>query len=267
MWFPQPGTMVWEPGDDGPWSADAAREFAARGCRKLSMRVPAGVTVPDLDFVTSIPGLTGFEFEGRVRDDGAAFAVEGLQELTLVTNRRTVPDVVNPALRRLYVNFRPALDVARLAPALEWLRVGRFGGDDLEWLRGASSLLTVDLEGRRQEASLAGVEECHALVTLRSVGVAVRDSTPLRGLARLEQVKLLSRRPSRPHGPMDLSAIGGDALGTLWIGHAPTVLGVGDLVTRPRLRDVRLIECGLAPAERALLEGLAPRVRVDIFDR
>jgi hypothetical protein len=257
--------LQWNSSFDGPWSREAVRRYREGGFDGLSLAAGGGWTPVDLDFVTELPGLRMLDVQAKVRNDLAPFHVTTLEDLTLVTGSRlAVPDMVQPALRRLCLTERPGLEIAARWPELDWFRLGTWRGTDLRMLDGAAWLSTVSIEGRRQAGSLEGVETCGALENLTVINYSVRDTELLRALDNLVEVKLLAARPTGPHGRIDVADLPGDRLAKLWIANATELSNIETLAGLPALRELRLIECGLTGSDQRVLAALPRRVQVRI---
>lgn len=257
--------MRWHSAMDGPWSADAARQFREQGFDGLVV-VPSAAWAPEeLSFLAELDGLRSFSFTGRLRNDVDAFQVETLEDLTLVTgSKRTVPDVTQKHLRRLCLTDRPGLSVQSHWPQLEWLRVGTWKAADVQFLHGAKELRHVHLEGRRQTGDLEGIQGSAEVEALTTINYSVQGIAPLRGLDALVEVKLLAAKPTAPHGPFDLSDISSPRLSKLWISNASELRNLDSLAAHPVLREVRLIGCPLSDADARALDSFPKRINVQL---
>jgi hypothetical protein len=211
----------------------------------------------DLDFVLDLPGLRSLYVHARIAHDTAAFACPTLESLTLVTaSRRRIPDGTHqPAMRTLMLSWRPGLDVGTYWPALQWLRMPQHEGD-CRWLGRCPELGHLQLEGRRKPSTLEGLEACPQLHTLRTVNFPVRDTTPLSGLTKLQDVRLLSRRPAPPHQLIDLRDLEHAPLRSLWLSSPLVLRGLENLGRHERLGDARVTDHVWSDAERAIIATL-----------
>jgi hypothetical protein len=191
-----------------------------------------------------------------------------VEDLVLATGCKLIlPDRIQRVLRRLVLTDRPGLDVAARWPVLESFRLGTWRGRDLQILNGAEKLTQLRLEGRRQIGVLNGLETCQAIKRVVSVNYSVQDTAPLRGLVMLEELKMMAARPTEPHGRVDFSDLPSAQMRRLWISNAPRIRHLERLLEMPRLREVRLIDCGLDDAATRMLESIPNRVRVQVMER
>ncbi|TVT26841.1 hypothetical protein FNH05_31115 [Amycolatopsis rhizosphaerae] len=149
-------------------------------------------------------------------------------------------------------------------PRLERIRVGGWRGVDLAMIRDAASLSSVYLEGRRQKGTLAGIERCSAIERLVSIDYAVSDSSPLRPLGRLREVKLLAMPPTEPHEVVRFSDLAAPVMERIWIANALRIEDFAVLKELPRLREIRLINCPLRENDLRELRALPSRVKIDV---
>ncbi|GAA2533335.1 hypothetical protein [Winogradskya humida] len=92
------------------------------------------------------------------------------------------------------------------------------------------------------------------------VNYSLSDTGPLEGLPALSEVKLLAAKPTPPHPEIDLAAFTGPALTTLWVMNAAKVVHIESLKRLPFLREVRLIDCELSPADLRAIASLPDRL-------
>jgi hypothetical protein len=257
--------LQWNSAFDGPWSAESVRKYREGGFDGLVLSPSADWAPSDLDFLAELTGLRLFSLRSKLRRDLAAFHIDTLEDLTLVTGSRLpVPNAVQPELRRLCVTDRPGLEIDPRWPMLEWFRLGTWRGTDCQILSGAERLATVHIEGRRQSGTLEGIEECQSLENLTTINYSIGDTAPLRALNNLVEVKLLAAHPTPSHGRVDVSDVAGGSLSKLWIANAPALSGIESLSENPMLREVRLIDCGLAESDQRVLDALPKWVEVRI---
>lgn len=257
--------LQWDFGFDGPWSEAVEIRYREGGYDGLSMTGATSV-VGDLDFLRALDGLRVLSINAQVRDDAVAFLIASLEKLSVVTGSKArLPDAVQPALRELVMSYRPEIEVASRWPGLESFRLGMARNVDLQMLGGARKLAQVRVEGRRQEGSLDGIEECSSLEELIIVDYSVAGTVPLRGLNMLSELRLMAAPPSGPHKNIDLSDIADSRLRKLWISNASAIRNMEMLLEMQFLRNVRLIGCNLEPADRRVLDLLPPRVKIDIL--
>lgn len=129
------------------WQDSYAEEFAARGCTGVLLGAPGGPPIPDVSFLTRIPGLRGVGFMRGVQDISAVSQVPGLRELNIASDYKGpfsfagldelealsmpyLPAVASlgalTRLRDLMVSFWPKgvpVDVLGPKPELEALRL------------------------------------------------------------------------------------------------------------------------------------------------
>ncbi|MFC9689121.1 hypothetical protein ACFTSF_11315 [Kribbella sp. NPDC056951] len=258
--------LQWDGAFDGQWSDGAVEKYRREGFDGVSLTAGAGEKLRDLGFLQDLPGLRYLDVLAKVKDDLDAFRIGTLEALTLATGSRgKVPQVIQEQLRALCLTDRPGIAVRDKWPILERLRLGAWRGSDLELLRGAEHLSSVHLEGRRQEGTLAGIDGCVSLTEFTSINYSVEDSAPLRNLAELRTVKLMSAPPGPPHRRILLSDLAGGKLEKIWISNADELVDVGVLHSLPQLREVRLIHCRLREADQRALDSLSA-VNVKVID-
>ncbi|MFI7067414.1 hypothetical protein ACIBL3_40920 [Kribbella sp. NPDC050124] len=258
--------LQWSGGFDGDWAAGGVDRYREGEFDGLSLYSGGGWTPGDLEFLGELPGLRYLDVNARVSKDLAAFQLDGLEALTLVTgSRRAVPDVVQSSLRTLCLTDRPGIAVAGIWPALERLRLGGWRGSDLEFLRGAERLSSVQLEGRRQKGGLAGIETCRSLVEFTSINYSIEDSAPMRELQKLREVKLMAAPPTHPHRRISGADLAAATLEKIWISNADRLEDIDVLSALPRLRNLRLVHCHLTAEDTRALAALT-RTKVELID-
>jgi len=258
--------MRWNSLEDGPWSDSLTRQFQDEGFNALSITVGSGRRPGNLKFIEALPGLECLHCRGRVPDDTAAFAVDSLIELELVTNcRLAVPDSVQPNMNSLVMTARPNLSLADHWPEAQRVRIGNWKTADLTALGGGSGVRSLTVEGCRQRATLEGADQLSALEELVVVNYQVRDTAPLRGLAHLREVRLLAAKPTPPHAVVDFGDLATDQLQKVWISHASSLRGLDLLCDLPALREVRLIGCVLTSEDVGAIDAARGRVKIEIL--
>jgi hypothetical protein len=120
------------------------------------------------------------------------------------------------------------------------------------------------LEGRRQRATLDGVDRLAALEELVVVNYPVKDSAPLRSLPHLREVRLLAAKPAPPHEFIDFGDLATDQLRKVWTSNASSLRGLDLLRDLPALREVRLIGCALSRADLDDIDAARGRVKIEI---
>jgi hypothetical protein len=176
------------------WEDSYASEFVARGCTGVLVGAPGGPPIPDVSFLTRIPGLRGVGFMRGVKDISAVSRVPGLRELNIASDYKgpfsfdgleelealSMPFLPSAAvglsrlsrLRDLMVAFWPkgvAVDVLGAKPELEALR--------LEFKRGVP-------------VSSAGFAGAPALQRLSLYDGALTDVDGFAGLAEVREFHL-----------------------------------------------------------------------------
>lgn len=258
--------LQWSGGFDGPWEAGAADRYRKGEFDGLSLSSGAEWAPADLEFLRELPGLRYLDVNAKVPNDLAAFHLDGLEDLTLVTgSRRAVPDVLQPSLRRLCLTDRPGIAVAERWPALERLRLGGWRGSDLEFLRGSERLSSVHLEGRRQHGRLDGIETCRSLVEFTSINYSIEDSAPLRQLQGMREVKLMAAPPTQPHRRISGADLAAASLEKIWISNADRLNDIDVLSALPRLRNLRLVRCHVTAEDTRALAAF-PTTKVEVID-
>ncbi|MDP9794279.1 hypothetical protein J2S43_002791 [Catenuloplanes nepalensis] len=256
--------LRWYGDMDGPWSVAAPERFRRGGYDGLVLVPGRSWTPDDLTLLHGLPGLRMFALEQRLRRDTEAFTIDTLEELSLVTGARApVPEVVQPHLTRLTLTDRDGIDVAIRWPRLRDLQLGQWRAPDCQRLAGAKSLTGIRLDGRGQQATLHGIEDCADLETLETQRVSVNGIDPLTGLSRLREVRLMTSK-DRPHGGLDLAALASSRIERVWISHAVRLTSLATLGAIPSLSEVRLIGCSFDERDLAELRSLAPRAEVSI---
>lgn len=223
-----------------------------------------GCNIPlrDLSFLAGFHQMRILGVETRVKSDLAAFTLAGLYELALITGcKQQVPECELPELRRLVLVERDGIE-SRKWPALEEFLLGVWRSGGVAFLSGGTRLRDVELQGKRQNVSLEGVETCERLESFRMVDAAVEDLAPLRGLTNLRELRLVSR--VNHHGSLDLSDIASPALEKLWLGGAKELRNLGSLADLPSLRELRLMDSPLTDADHAVLDRMADRVKITV---
>jgi hypothetical protein len=262
--------LTWNLSFDGPWSAEAVAVYIGGGYDGLALVPSRRAKLADLDFVRELTGLRSLEVSSRMSNDVAAFEVDTLERLTLVTgSRRPIPGSIRqPAMRSLCLTARPGLDdVAAAWPTLERLRLDFYSGTDLRFLGNAGSLRELEIWGRRQSGVLDGIEAGASLRRLKMANLAVEDSAPLAALqGELIELKLLSAPPGPSHGRISFADLQDAPLQKIWISQASTLLDLEALASLNRLRELRLLHCRLDDTDRAALTALPGRVQVELVD-
>lgn len=250
----------------GPWSEAARREYLEGGFNGLVL--PSRSWRPaDLEFLRDLPGLELFSLTSSLKRDTAAFEIETLRKLTLVTgSKAAVAMVPQAAMETVCLTHRPGLDIGGKWPSIKWLRIGMWLGADYSLLANAGVLEELRVEARRQAGSLEGLEALSRLRVLRTVNYSIGSLAPLAGLTQLEEVRLMAAHPCPPHGRFDLSALRSPMLRSLWVSNCAEFLHLEVLGQLPRLREVRFVECRLSQADRRLLAMLPPSVSVQLVD-
>ncbi|MFE4703572.1 hypothetical protein ACFRIC_41625 [Streptomyces sp. NPDC056738] len=258
--------MRWNADFDGPWGAPAAVQYRSGGFDGLSLTSTPEWKPESIGFISELLGLRYLNLRVKISQDLDVFQINTLEDLSLLTgSRRKIPNVVLPQLRSLCLTDRPGIEMANQFPQLEHFQIGTWKGSDLEMVRGGGCLKSLYLEGRRQAGTLAGIETCPAVEEIMSVNYSIADSSPLRPLDRLREVKLLAASPAAPHGIIRFSDIASSDLAKVWISNAPVLQDVDALRELPRLREVRLIECRLGRDDLQELKTLPGRVDVRII--
>jgi len=218
----------------------------------------------DLTFLSDLQELCLLGIQTKVKDDRAAFTLAGLEELALITGcRQPIPECHLPVLRRLVLVERDGMD-CRKRPALEELKVGVWRTGGVDFLSGGTRLRNVELEGKYQTVSLAGIETCELLEVFCATDAALEDLAPLRGLRNLRELRLVSRL--KAHGSLDLGEITSPALERLSIGAAIELKNIASLANLPSLQQLQLVDVPLTKGDHAVLNGMSDRVDVTILN-
>jgi hypothetical protein len=261
----QYNVLNWSGSFDGPWSDEAVKRYRENGCDGLSIAAGADIAPPNLGFLHNLGGLKYLSLNVKMKNDIDAFKVQSLEDLTLVTGcRLPVPETVQPNLRTLCLTSRPKIDVAAHWPGLQRFRVGNWRESNLQILMNAGSLAELNLECRRQSGSLVGIENCTSLRSLQTVDYSILETTPLKELRLLADLKLLAARPTGPHEKIDISDLTKSNLAKLWISNARQILNLELLEGIQTLREVRLIGCQLSDPQKSFLNAIAKKLRLDV---
>jgi hypothetical protein len=208
-----------------------------------------------------------FSLTASLKNDKAAFEIETIRNLTLVTgSKAAVPSTPQFEMERVCLTDRPGLDIGQKWPNVSWLRIGKWGSHNLGSLERANLLEEVYIEAKRQAGGLEGIETLSQLRVLKTINYSVQSLAPLSSLELLQEVRLMSARPSPPHEPFDLSALRSPMLQRLWVSNCPNFLHLEALAELPRLREVRFVDCQLSAADRDLLATLPSRVSVQLVN-
>jgi hypothetical protein len=199
--------LWWDVREQGEWGAEAEDRY--REDEHNGVFCTLG-RVPNLDFVRGLPGLRYVEIIGRVTDDRAVFDVAGLQEAILLTRcKKPLPLELPPSLLRLAVDDRPAMEAVGSLPQLRELVVWLWKGTDLRFLGDQPRLTRLHLEGKKQLASLDGIQGAPGLTDLEVLSVRVADLEPLRGFTELRSVRLIGDYKIELENLLDLTALTG----------------------------------------------------------
>jgi hypothetical protein len=177
-----------------------------------------------------------------VKDDTAAFRVDGLKELTLLTGcRRPVPRSGGAALTDLCMCDRPGVDSLPGMAQLTFLKLLRWRGETTSFLAGIPRLEMLFVEGKRQFTDLNGLEGCPSLVRMNMVDVQGESLAPLAGLTELQWLTICGDWKMRNENALDLADLARlQRLHTLVLTYAGQILSLAPLASLPALRDVRL---------------------------
>jgi hypothetical protein len=257
--------MSWDSFTDGPWSMASENNFKNGGFDGLTLTPRRGEIFSDLNFLHRLKGIRHFSLNAQTKDDTAAFLVDTLEELTLLTGaRNSIPRSTQARLRQLYILDRPSLAIQNNWPELRIIRLGTFSGVDLKVLEGARKLSNVHIDARRQSGTLEGIELCTQITELALVNYSTRDTQPLQNLDNLIQLKLMAAAPTAPHGTINFKDLPGKSLNKIWISNASRLTNLDALAEFPKLREVRLIDCQLDENNRQNINALPRPDRVDI---
>jgi len=224
------------------WADRTCQNYLSGDCNGLYLKVTGDLALPDLDELRLLPGLRYLEVEGPVVDDTAAFTLDSLQELILLTRcRLPIPSITAPGLRRVGIEDRDGKENLAHVPSLRDLKVWYWRETDFRCLRSARGLTRLHVGGVGQLGSLDGLEHCTSLVDLAVFAVRVPSLEPLASLSRLRRFRLLGE-PNVPNDAvLDLAHLSGLAdLVELWITYSGSVRSVRPLLAMPRLCDVRM---------------------------
>lgn len=256
--------MQWDPWDPEQPIASAAARFAAAGYDGLHVIPKPGGTFDNLQFLQDFVGLRSLSVTSPTRDDSAAFGLEELEELTIVTGSSVdIPTIVADRLRRLCVGFRRLSSSRQLFPNLERLRVvDPWIGRDLRILEELPWLRHLELDGGGRLHRLDGISSSESLESVRLTRFAVSDTSPLVSSIQLREVRLMAMLPVPPHHRVSFIDLASPRLETLAIGHADRLVDLQEgLLSMPRLQRIIVRETPLSDGQMVALADLPPCVR------
>ncbi|WP_343989992.1 hypothetical protein [Terrabacter terrae] len=220
-------------GPEGVDPTDLKREFESAGYSHLSLTIPRGVPLPNLEFLEQVQQIEQLDVTGPVRDDTYAFRRTDIRRLSLLTRcQRRIPEVSLSHLGELALDARPNLE--RVHDLAQLRRLSLFGwkSQDLTMLGHMPRLENLCIEARKYVLlTLDGLERCPHLRDVRLDRVRVASLTPLR---RLQLTRLW--------------VLGGSRVSQ------EVLLDLADLAGMVELADLRIINGGAVKSTRPLLE-------------
>ncbi|MFI9848684.1 hypothetical protein ACIHFD_67640 [Nonomuraea sp. NPDC051941] len=257
--------LYWDGDMDGHWSHAAEERYEDNGYNGLVL-TPGGSWTPEgLSFLRNLPELRYFSLEQQFKADVEAFEVDTLKELSLVTNsRRPIPHTIQPEMVSLCLTDRPGIALGNHWPQLKEFRLGNWRGADCLALSEGRQLTLTQLEGRRQDISMTGIQNCVNLRSLAMLNVAVHDCEAVAGLANLEEISLMAPT-GKTHAPIDFSPFTSERLRKIWISGASELVNLSRLGEVESLRNIRLIRSNLTDEDRLALAAFPKRIKVEII--
>ncbi|TYC14600.1 hypothetical protein FXF65_17305 [Actinomadura syzygii] len=229
---------------DGPWDlARLTEQYLQGGHDGLNMRFTHPAAFKSLDFLEDCTGLRYLEVNGRIRDDLASFRLPDLRELVLLTRSpRAIPGFAAAGLTRLGIDDRPGKEHIAELRQLRELLIWYWKGTDLSFLGDAPPpLRSLRLEGRKQLATLDGIEGCRDLSELWVRDAQVESLEPLRELTGLRVLRLMPGYQPKVRTRLDLSVLTGmKGLETIALVYTGEIVSLRPLRELPALREVRI---------------------------
>lgn len=233
--------LTWEVGHDSPID-DLRERFIDGGHDGVYIRVPRGLELEYLDFLTQLPGLKYVEVNGSVLDDSHAFSLPVVEELVLLTRSQApVRAPMSESLVSLGVDDRPGALFFSGLTRIQRLTVWSFAREEFGFLTGIPTLEKLKVEGLGQVVDLSGIESCRSLVDVELLGIRVKGLAPLRNLKSLHRLWLIGPSGAGAATTLNLDEISEMRfLNELRITNSGSVQSVEPLLGMPELKDIRL---------------------------